>query len=225
MPTTATKSSLTGGRLAAVIAGGLILLLSAMAALSGAGLSWASSKQDDAGYYTTDTERLAASTSAITTDDLDVDGVPGALGKVRINATAVNGKPLFAGVARTRDVDAYLRGTAHTTLTDIDVDPFDARYRDEPGTGQPTPPRDQRFWVATSDGSRPLDWKVKDGTYSVVLMNADGSPGVAARVSAGASLPWLDELELAAWIAAAAFAALGGGLLAGGLRRGTMPGA
>ena len=76
MPTTATKPSLTGGRLAAVIAGGLILLLSAMSAVSGAGLSWASSKQDDAGYYTTDTERLAASTSAISTDDLDVDGVP-----------------------------------------------------------------------------------------------------------------------------------------------------
>lgn len=224
MPTTATKPSLTGGRLAAVIAGGLILLLSAMSAVSGAGLSWASSKQDDAGYYTTDTERLAASTSAISTDDLDVDGVPGALGKVRINVAAVNGKPLFAGIARTRDVDAYLRGTAHTTLTDIDVDPFDARYRDEPGTGQPARPQDQRFWVATSDGSRPLDWKIKDGTYSVVLMNADGSPGVAARVSAGASLPWLDELELAAWIAAAAFLALGGGLLAGGLRRGTMGG-
>ena len=53
-------------------------------------------------------------------------------------------------------------------------------------------------------------------------MNADGSQGVATRVSAGASLPWLDELELAAWIAAALLAVLGGTLLAGGLGRGTM---
>ena len=53
-------------------------------------------------------------------------------------------------------------------------------------------------------------------------MNADGSAGVDARVSAGASLPFLDELELTAWIAAALFLAIGGGLLAGGLRRGTM---
>ena len=222
MTTTATRSPLTGGRLAAVIAGGLVLLLSAMAAVSGAGLSWASSKQDDAGYYTTDTERFDTPTHAIATDDLDVDGVPGALGTVRVNVAAANGKPVFAGVARTRDVDAYLLGSAHTTLTDLDVDPFEPAYEHSTGTGTPARPADQSFWLATSDGSKPLDWKVKDGTWSVVVMNADGSAGVDARVSAGASLPFLDELELAAWIAAALFLALGGGLLAGGLRRGTM---
>ena len=48
-------------------------------------------------------------------------------------------------------------------------------------------------------------------------MNADGSTGVDTRVSAGASLPWLDELELAAWISAALLVVLGGTLLAGGL--------
>ena len=121
-----------------------------------------------------------------------------------MNVKSANGKPVFAGIARTRDVDAYLLGSAHTTLTDVDVDPFEPKYERAPGTGTPARPADQRFWVATSDGSKPLDWKVKDGTWSVVVMNADGSPGVDARVSAGASLPWLDELEVAAWIAAAA---------------------
>ena len=222
MTTTATKSPPTGGRLAAVVAGGLVLLLATMAAVAGAGLVWASSKQDDAGYYTTDTERFATTTSAIATDDLDVDGVPGALGKVRVNVKAASGKPVFAGIARTRDVDAYLLGTSHTTLTDVDVDPFEPKYERNAGTARPAPPAGQSFWVATSDGSKPLDWKVKDGTYSVVVMNADGSKGVDARVSAGASLPWLDELELAAWIAAAFFLVLGGTLVAGGLSRGTM---
>jgi hypothetical protein len=223
MPTTATKPPLTGGRLAAVIAGGLTLLLSATAALGAGGLTWASSKQDDAGYYTTSTERIATSTHAVATDDLDVDGVPGALGKIRVNVSSANGKPVFAGIARTRDVDAYLLGSAHTTLTDIDVDPFEPSYEDSFGTGTPARPADQRFWAATSDGSKPLDWKVKDGTWSVVVMNADGSPDVDTRVSAGASLPWLDEVELAAWIAAAFFLALGGGLLAAGLSRRPRP--
>jgi hypothetical protein len=223
MSTTATRSPLTGGRLAAVIAGGLTLLLSATAALGAAGLTWASSKQDDAGYYTTSTETFATSTHAIATDDLDVDGVPGALGKIRVNVSSANGKPLFAGVARTRDVDAYLLGSAHETLTDIDVDPFEPTLEHAPGTGTPARPADQRFWVATSDGSKPLDWKVKDGTWSVVVMNADGSANVDARVSAGARLPWLDELEIAAWVAAALFLALGGGLLASGLRRRPQP--
>jgi hypothetical protein len=214
MTTTATKSPPTGGRLAAVVAGGLVLLLATMAAVAGAGLVWASSKQDD-GYYTTDTERFATTTSAIATDDLDVDGVPGALGKVRVNVKASGGKPVFAGIARTR-------GTSHTTLTDIDVDPFEPKYESNAGSARPAPPASQGFWVATSDGTKPLDWKVKDGTWSVVVMNADGSQGVNTRVSAGASLPWLDELELAAWISAALLAVLGGTLLAGGLGRGTM---
>jgi len=71
-------------------------------------------------------------------------------------------------------------------------------------------------------GTQTLNWDVKDGNWSVVVMNADGSKGVNTRVSAGASLPWLDELELAAWISAALLGVLGGTLLAGGLGRGTM---
>ena len=220
MPTTATRTRtpLTGGRLAAVIAGGLILFLSATAAIAGAALQWTTSKQDDAGYYTTATERLATATSAIATDDLDVNGVPGSLGRVRVTAQSRNRKPIFAGIARTRDVDAYLASTAHTTLTDFDVDPFDPTYRTSRGTETPARPGNQSFWAATTDGAKPLEWKVRDGHWSVVVMNADGSAGVDAGVSAGAKLPILGDLELAAWIAAALLLALGGGLLAAGLR-------
>ena len=46
---------------------------------------------------------------------------------------------------------------------------------------------------------------------------------IDARVSAGARLPWLDELEIAAWVAAALLLALGGGLLASGVRRRPRP--
>jgi hypothetical protein len=51
---------------------------------------------------------------------------------------------------------------------------------------------------------------VNDGDWSVVVMNADGSRGVAADVSAGAKIPFLDELG---------WSAIGGGgaLLIGAL--------
>jgi hypothetical protein len=220
MNTTATRSPLTGGRLAAVIAGSLILLLALMAAVAGAGLQWAVSEKDDAGYYTTDTVRVSTTTHAIATDDLDVNGVPSGLGKLRVNVAARTGKPVFAGIAPTRDIDAYLRNSSHAVLTDVDFDPFDPTYRTSAGTwsGTLARPADQSFWAATSDGSKPLEWKVKSGDWSVVVMNADGSAGVDARVSAGASLPLVDDVELAAWIAAAMLLALGGGLLAAGLR-------
>jgi hypothetical protein len=224
MPTTAPSPPLAGGRLAAVIAGGLIALLALTFAAAGAGLGWAGSKKDDAGYYTSKTVRLTTSTSAIATDDLDIDGVPGSLGKVRLDVSGRDGKALFAGVARTRDVDAYLRGSAHATMTDVDFSPFDPTYRTTPGAAQPSRPGAQGIWTASTEGTgaRTLDWKVSDGHWSVVVMNADGSTGVDANVSAGASLPLLDDLELGAWIAAAILFALGGGLIAGGVRRGTI---
>ena len=58
--------------------------------------------------------------------DID-DGCPGDghFGNARLNVRGDDGTPVFVGVARTRDVDAYLGRTAHATLTDFDVDPFE----------------------------------------------------------------------------------------------------
>jgi hypothetical protein len=221
MPTTAPSPPLSGGRLAAVIAGGLVTLMALVFVAAGAGLEWAGSKKDDAGYYTSKTQRVTTSTAAIATDDLDVDGVPGSLGKVSLKVSGRDGKPVFAGVARTADVDAYLRGSAHATLTDVDFSPFEPTYRTTRGDAQASRPSAQSIWTASTEGTgtKTLDWKVADGHWSVVVMNADGSAGVDANVSAGANLPFLDDLELGAWIAAAILLALGGGLIAGGLRR------
>ena len=108
-------------------------------------------------------------------------------GKVRLQASSRDGQPVFAGIARTSDVNAYLRGTAHSTLTDLEVDPFVPSYRTTPGTRTPARPGAQDFWVASAEGTgtRTLNWDVEDGDYSVVLMNADGSPRVDARSASG----------------------------------------
>ena len=62
-------------------------------------------------------------------------------------------------------------------------------------------PGAQRFWAASAQGggTQALTWDVEDGDWSVVVMNADGSPGVDAGVSAGASarLPRRGRLDLA----------------------------
>ena len=46
-----------------------------------------------------------------------------------------DGAPVFVGIARTSDVDAYLDRSARATLTDIEVDPFEASYRTTGGDG------------------------------------------------------------------------------------------
>jgi hypothetical protein len=214
MSATLPKTPLSGGHLAAVVGGVLSLLLAAVFLLAGSGFLYADSRKDDDGYFSTAHERLTTPSYAIATDDLDIEGdaIGDALyGKVRLDVDA--DRPVFAGIARTRDVDAYLADSAHTRLTDIDVDPFRPEYRDAPGSGTPGRPGDETFWAASSEDGT-LTWDVEDGDWSVVVMNADGSKGVDARVSAGASVPFLDDLGYSLTVASLLLLILGGTLLA-----------
>ena len=119
----------------------------------------------------------------------------GALGKLRVRAESNDGKPVFVGIARTSDVEDYLRGTAHDVVTDVEYDPFDADYDARRGDREPAAPARQDIWAASAHGAgeRALTWDVDDGDWSVVVMNEDGSRGVDAGVSAGVRLGWLDE--------------------------------
>lgn len=178
--------------------------------LAGGLLLWANHHYKDGdGYLSTPSQRFDSDSYAITTRNLEVGaGAPGFLleadryGTVRLETMAKGGKPLFVGVARTADVERYLSGSAHSQVSDIDYAPFSATYAELAGARPPGPPGEQRFWAA--EGQRALTWNVESGDWSVVVMNADGSRGVAAAVSAGAKLPWLTEI---------AWGSLGVGLL------------
>ena len=212
-PTTPVSRDPSPGRIAAVVTGGLAALLALLVLSSGAALLWGESQKDHDGYLSTKSDRFHTRTYALATDNLDVDtdGASRVLshdmfGTVRVKAHSNDGKSVFIGIARTKDVDRYLRGTAHTRVTDVDTSPFRASYRPSAGEGRPGVPAEQSIWAAQADGTgtRTLSWDVEDGDWSVVVMNADASAGVDAGVSAGAELPWLDE---AGWVA------LGGGTL------------
>src|SRR5687767_4447067 len=148
----------TGHRsVAAIVAAGATAVLSLGFLGTGAALLWADSEGDRQGYISTDTERFSTGARALATENLDMalDGPEsllddGALGKLRVRAESNDGKPVFVGVARTSDVEDYLRGTAHDVVTDVDVDPFDADYSARPGDREPAPPAQQRFWAASA---------------------------------------------------------------------------
>ena len=203
-----------GGRIAAIIASGMLGLF-AFGLLAAGGLAlWGDSQKDEHGYISTDNDRFATSTRALATEnlDLDLDGLgevvgSDSFGKVRLEVASNDDKPVFVGVARTSDVSDYLRGSAHTIVTDVDYSPFQADYSERTGERQPAQPAGERFWAASAQGSgtQALTWDVEDGDWSVVVMNADGSAGVDAGVKAGAQLSFLDE---AGWVL------IGTGLLA-----------
>jgi hypothetical protein len=195
------------------LAGAALLALAAAILLALGGLAlWADSRKDADGYLSTDAHRFAAGSRALTTGDLDLDGVGTVLDSgsgddnVRFQVTSARRKPVFVGVARTRDASAYLHRVAHTTVTDVSTSPFRAQYEAHPGAGRPGAPGGQRFWAASAQGTgrQTVTWDAADGSWSVVVMNADGSRGVAADVSAGAKAPFLDEIG---------WGALGAGLL------------
>jgi hypothetical protein len=195
----------SGGRIAAVVVGALLGLVSLGAlAAGGAGL-WANGQKDDQGYVSTRTENFRTQTAALRTKNLDVDlgGTASVLdsdvyGKVRLRVTPRAGKDVFVGIAPTRDVSRYLRGTAHASVTDLDYHPFHVDYATSGGARRAAVPARQHIWAAEAHGhgEQTVTWDVADGDWSVVVMNADGSPGIDADVRAGANLPWLDE---AAW--------------------------
>jgi hypothetical protein len=204
-PTTPRRSS--GGRIAAAIVGSLLALVSLGFLVAGGAGLWANGQKNDDGYLTTRAERFHSHTAALRTENLDVDlgGTASVLdndlyGKVRLRVTPRAGKDLFVGIARTSDVTRYLRGTAHTSVTDLDYHPFDADYATTAGARRAAPPTTRHIWAAQAHGPgvQTLTWDVADGNWSVVVMNADGSPGVDAGVSAGANVPFLNEV---AWIA------------------------
>ena len=129
------------------------------------------------------THRYTASTSALTTEEIDVDAdIPDWLagdddiyGDMRLRVAVGDGGPVFAGIARTADVERYLAGASHTEVTDIDTDPFEAEYADHAGARparRARPARTSGSPPPQGAGQQTLDWDVREGSWSVVVMNA-----------------------------------------------------
>ena len=217
----------TAPRVVAFVTAGVLALLGIGMFAAGGTALWADSKKDDQGYVNTATDGFASRGYAIATDDLDVNGVPTEIagdvsyGRIRVQATPRNGKPVFVGIARTDAVSSYLRHTPHSIVTDLSYDPFRPDYRTQPGTEKPFTPGTQRIWAASSEGSgrQSITWNVRGGHWSVVVMNADGSRGVDAGVRAGARIPILDAIGWGAIGIGFVMLAGAGGLTALALRR------
>lgn len=170
---------------------------------------WASQSDTDSdGYFTSAPARFATTSHAILSDEFRIADAPGWLddriGTIRIQATGA--KPVFLGVATRSDLDAYLKGVSRDVVTDLSFDPIRPTYQREPGVRTPEPPASQRFWAAKASGPgrQTLTWKVTDGSWAVLAMNADGSAGIAATATLGAKvgfLVWVGIIMLAVGIA------------------------
>ncbi len=151
---------------------------------------------DDDGYFHFTLDRIESDGVAIATTDMwlgDVEGdaSPWVLDwldlDLRLRVDGANTTDdVFVGIARTADVERYLEAADHTLV--IEVDNHTPLYREVDGTRRVGSPLDQPFWTASASGpgEQELTWNARGGRWSVVVMNTDGSPLVAADVEIGA---------------------------------------
>jgi hypothetical protein len=153
--------------------------------------------RDDAGFLMTPTKTLASPAYAVVSEDLELHvDAPDAflpetlLGDTRVEATST-GRPVFVGIGPAAAVHRYLAGVETDTLEGYAGD--DPELRTTPGGAPQAAPGDQDFWVTSSTGSgtRSVTWTPRRGDWVAVVMNADGSSGIRAEISAGAEVPAL----------------------------------
>lgn len=184
------------GRIVLLVLGIVAGLISFGLVAGGSVLVWAHATQrDDTGYYQSSAETLNTASYALTSGQVDLgadlhegDWVPFEhIGTARVRATSAKEGAVFVGIARDADVARYLGGSNHDEVTDFSTHAADVKYRHHAGEQRPAPPGEQDFWVASASGTgrQAVTWDLKQGSWTVVVMNADASPGVAVRASVG----------------------------------------
>lgn len=185
------------GHVVALVAGCLLLLPGLGMFLGGAAGVAAQAFATDDGYFRFTPDRVESDGVAVAATDLWLDGdesdddVPGwvmdfvdADLRLRVDP-ATPSDEIFVGIARAGDVERYLADAAYSDV--VEMKGRLPVYETVSGDDSIADPLAQGFWVVTSsgDGEQELEWDVRGGRWSVVVMNADGSPGVAADVEVG----------------------------------------
>ena len=198
-----------GGRIVLGVIGALLTLIGFGLLAGGGTVLWANADQrDDGGFFTSSPSLFASPGFAVTSERLRlVNGLPDRLSSpgdivtFKAQGGSMNGKPLFIGVAPAADVSAYLSGVAHDEVVDVHMDgwkgPLSKDYRTSPGGPPAGPPAAQPFWTAKTTGTNvSLAWPASEGTWSIVVMNADASAGVAADLGLGVKVNFLGWVAL-----------------------------
>ncbi len=183
----------TAGRTVLVVLGSLMALISLGLLAAGGTALWADQTQRSQGYISTNSAVFTTNGYALASNNVHLWGVGRSLlGTVRIRVSDANGgPPIFVGIAPTNRVDGYLGNVQYTRLKDFTNN--NGAVSVHSGAAPTTAPATAPIWAtkATGAGTQTLIWKVQDGQWTIVAMNADGSRGVSIRADVGVTVPWL----------------------------------
>jgi Domain of unknown function (DUF4389) len=227
-PTAATRTTTPTrwgpGRVIAVILASLAVL-AGLAALVGGGtaLVFDQTQRDASGYLMTGSTHYSTDTYALVSDSYRTGAAGDAfvardmLGTVRIRTQST--QPVFVGIGPVTALRSYLAGVSREVATRFG--PAQSDFRLHRGGAPAAPPTSKDFWVAhaVGAGTQTLSWSPANGSYRIVVMNANGSAGVHTDLAIGARFPHLLWIGLGAVGGGAVLLLLGGGGLYAALRR------
>jgi hypothetical protein len=199
-PTWKPASRWSAGRVVALVFG-IVLLLPALALVLGGGVLLAVDLGERTdGYVFSEADDFSTDGFALTSERIDLstgaDWVPlsAALGTARAEVISTAGSEVFVGIAPVDEGAAYLDGVARSVIDDLGTTANDEQFVD--GGPPAGAPGDQDFWAAQASGpgTQRLDWEPAEGDWLFVVMNADGSAGIAVDARVGATVPALDGL-------------------------------
>jgi hypothetical protein len=214
------------GRIVAMILGAFLVVISFAPLGAGAVGSILDRTQRDAdGYVHTGMHTFATASYALTSrgavvefDQQSLRIVRGFLGEARIRVRPAGGKPIFVGIASQHATDLYLRDVEHAVVSDVGRSTGFVTVAGGPPSDTP---QAETFWTASTSGSttRTLSVPIRAGTWSLVVMNADGSRTVRAALDFGATAPNLGWISMAALVVGLIFLAAGVALMVGSATR------
>jgi hypothetical protein len=211
------------GSITSAVIGAVLVLTATGPVVAGAATLWADRTQRAGdGYLTSPSATLTTGGSAITSEPMPVDaGGPSwvyprnLLGDLRLRFSAADpSRSIFVGVTGADAAARFLAGVQYATVTDFDASGAD--YREHPGGVGPDPRTAGDIWVASSTGTgtQTLTWSPNSLDMVIVVMNADGAPGVAVHGDAAATVPSLVWVSVGLLIAGLVLLAIGAALIA-----------
>jgi len=197
---------MSGGKIALLVFGIIFLLISIALIAGGGVLLWVNGRYlDSAGYLTSDTLHIERNSYAVVAGPIELDEtavrVLRSIGVITVfEFQGENNDPskqIFMGVADEVELEDYLDNVDYDEIDNIGFGwglDFDRiTYTNHPGNYEPSLPASESIWAASVVGtaSETLVWETRAGSYSIVVMNDDGSRGVDLDVIFKAKIPSL----------------------------------
>ncbi|MEU7816000.1 DUF4389 domain-containing protein [Pseudonocardia sp. NPDC049154] len=193
----------SAGRAVVLVVGAVVTAIALGLTLTGfTGLVTDRVGRDAAGFVASGVGSASTLGAALRTEPVlidtgtDTDAVARVVGEVTLRASSSRGGDVFVGIGPTADVARYLDGVAQGVWRGelaAGTPRVATRVDELAGVATVTPPAAQTFWVASASGpgTQTALWTPGPGSWTAVVMNADGTAPVGADVQVGAQVPVL----------------------------------